>query len=207
MDTLTDRRAAELLPVAPAIPGLVIRRYEGRTDHPGMARVAPAALAAAGFVETVTAASLDAQYAHLRNCDPDRDIAVAELGGAIEAYCRLAWADRPTGERGVETLCRIDPAVRGRGIGSAFLDWQLDLASDLAAGFGPLTRPIVVAAYVDGPDAAARKAGATSAALGVVQENPHRAMELYEQLGFRVTAEQREYHLRLPQFVAAEAGR
>jgi mycothiol synthase len=38
-----------------------------------------------------------------------------------------------------------------------------------------------------------RDAGATSAALGVDQQNPHQALRLYEDLGFQVTAEEFEY--------------
>lgn len=40
---------------------------------------------------------------------------------------------------------------------------------------------------------AVRDAGATSAALGVDQENTNQALRLYEDLGFRVTAEELEY--------------
>jgi mycothiol synthase len=40
---------------------------------------------------------------------------------------------------------------------------------------------------------AVRDAGATSAALGVDQQNPNQALHLYESLGFRLTAEEFEY--------------
>jgi GNAT superfamily N-acetyltransferase len=39
-----------------------------------------------------------------------------------------------------------------------------------------------------------RDAGAASAALGVDQQNPNRALTLYERLGFRITIEQLEFH-------------
>ena len=39
-----------------------------------------------------------------------------------------------------------------------------------------------------------RDAGATVASLGVDQSNPNHALGLYESLGFRVTAEELEYH-------------
>jgi GNAT superfamily N-acetyltransferase len=54
-----------------------------------------------------------------------------------------------------------------------------------------------------------RDAGATRAALGVDQQNPHRALTLYERLGFRVTVESLEFHrdLVLPGAGLAEAER
>ncbi len=43
-----------------------------------------------------------------------------------------------------------------------------------------------------------RDAGATRAALGVDSQNVNQALDLYEDLGFRVVSEQFEYHGRLP---------
>jgi ribosomal protein S18 acetylase RimI-like enzyme len=44
---------------------------------------------------------------------------------------------------------------------------------------------------------AVQEAGATSAALGVDQQNPNQALTLYESLGFRLTAEEFEYRKQI----------
>jgi mycothiol synthase len=49
---------------------------------------------------------------------------------------------------------------------------------------------------------AVRDAGATSAALGVDQQNANQALRLYESLGFRLTAEELEYRKRMTTRVA-----
>ncbi len=43
-----------------------------------------------------------------------------------------------------------------------------------------------------------RDAGAARAALSVDQQNPNQALRLYESLGYRLTAEELEYHKALP---------
>lgn len=52
-----------------------------------------------------------------------------------------------------------------------------------------------------------RDAGATSAALGVDQQNPNEALHLYESLGFRLSAEQFEYRKVLQAGTEAGDGR
>lgn len=70
----------------PAILGLALRHYRGPQDHPAMVWVYQAAHDADGL-EGVT----------LVNCDPERDIVLAEVDGELIAYARSMVATREAG--------------------------------------------------------------------------------------------------------------
>jgi ribosomal protein S18 acetylase RimI-like enzyme len=122
------------IPGAPAIPGLRFRRYEGRTDHASMLRVYNAAHEADGLEEVTTLEQLDLNYATLVNCDPDRDILLAEVDGELVAYARVFWLDLVEGGRSYECFGFVHPDWRRRGIGGAMLRHNETLLREIAAG-------------------------------------------------------------------------
>ena len=140
---------------APHLAGLRFRHYRGAADHAAMAGIISAVSHANGGLETVTSAQLDADYAHLPNCDLDRDFVAAELDGELVGYGRVYWTDRNDGMRAFESLCMILPAARGRGIGGAILAWQVRRLAELRLTL-PDDRPAVEAAYVTGRDSGGR---------------------------------------------------
>ncbi|HEU4672343.1 MAG TPA: GNAT family N-acetyltransferase, partial [Candidatus Limnocylindrales bacterium] len=139
---------------APPTVAVRLRPYRGRVDHPAMVEVNNAARAAAGIVERATVESLDVDYANLTNCDLERDIRIAELDGRTVGFGRLWWADRNSGERSIETICRVMPDARRRGVGSALLAFQLARVDELVATMRTDVgdRPIIAVAYVLGRD-------------------------------------------------------
>lgn len=112
------------LPEAPPVPGLRFRRFRGPEDYPGMVAANQAGRDAAGIEEVITVASTANHYAHLVNCDLDRDLVIAEQHGRIVGYARVEWRDVTDGGRAFQTVCLVHPEARGQGIGAAFLDWQ-----------------------------------------------------------------------------------
>ena len=62
-----------------AVPDLVVRNYRGEDDLPAMLRVYTAAHEADGVEEVTTLDDLRRNYANLVNCDPARDIFLAEV--------------------------------------------------------------------------------------------------------------------------------
>ena len=62
------------VPDRPDVPGLHFRRFRGAADFPGMAAANQAAREQAGSLEVVSAEDMARSYAHLENCDPERDI-------------------------------------------------------------------------------------------------------------------------------------
>ena len=102
-----------------AVPGLVVRGFRGEDDFPAMLRVYTAAHEADGIEEVTTLDDLRRNYANLVNCDPARDIIVAEVTGEVVAYARVFWQELVEGGRSYENFGFVHPAWRRRGIGGA----------------------------------------------------------------------------------------
>jgi mycothiol synthase len=150
----TELHIAPRAPEFPAMPGLRFRGWRGLDDIPGMADVAAAATRAAGSAETRSVETMLAQYRNLANCDPDRDIVLAEVDGTPVAYARTWWADRNEGGRAFEAVSFIDPAFADRGIEDVLLAIgarrQEALAAEMADELDG--RRVFLARFVNGPE-------------------------------------------------------
>jgi len=104
---------------APPVPGIRFRHYRGEEDHPGMLRVYMAVHDHDGLEEVLTLDQLKLNYATLVNCDPERDMVLAEVDGEVVAYARVYWNALVDGGRSYENFGFVDPAWRRRGIGAA----------------------------------------------------------------------------------------
>jgi mycothiol synthase len=134
-------RVAIEIPEAPVVPGLVFRHWRGPAqDLPGMAAANQLARDEAGVEEVINVAQMTSFYSHLVNCDLDRDLMVVELDGRTIGYVRVEWRDLTNGTRQFFSLCALEPAQRGRGIGQAMLSWSERRLADIAAGV-PADRP------------------------------------------------------------------
>ncbi|HUH16929.1 MAG TPA: GNAT family N-acetyltransferase [Methylomirabilota bacterium] len=118
---------------APSIAGLRFRNYGGEADLPDMLRVYSAAHEADGLEEVSTLEQFELNYAHLVNCDPARDIVLAEVDDEVVAYARVFWQELVEGGRSYECFGFVHPAWRRRGIGGAMLRHNEARARDVAA--------------------------------------------------------------------------
>jgi ribosomal protein S18 acetylase RimI-like enzyme len=107
------------IPGAPPIPGLRFRNYGGEEDLPAMLRVYQAVHDHDGLEEVLTLDQLKLNYATLVNCDPTRDLVLAEVDGEAVAYARVFWNDLVEGGHSYENFGFVHPAWRRRGIGGA----------------------------------------------------------------------------------------
>ncbi len=135
--------------------GLRFRHYLGRSDHPAMATLNTATRAANGMVEVTASETLDVDYAHLINCDLDRDFLAVEFEGDLVGYVRLFWVNRNDGSRAFESVAHLLPSLRRRGIGRAMLAWQIRRQAEIQASL-PSDRATIAAAYPHGRDLGAR---------------------------------------------------
>jgi GNAT superfamily N-acetyltransferase len=103
----------------PAVPGIRFRHYRGEEDLPAMLRVYTAAHAADGLEEVTTLEQFTLNYSTLVNCDPTRDIVLAEVDGSLVAYARVFWTDLVEGGRSYENFGFVHPDWRRQGIGTA----------------------------------------------------------------------------------------
>jgi mycothiol synthase len=107
------------IPGAPPIRGLRFRRYRGQDDLPAMLRVYAAVHQHDGIEDVPTLERFTLTYSTLVNCDPLRDLVVAEVDGEVVAYARVFWNELVEGGRSYENFGFVHPAWRRRGIGGA----------------------------------------------------------------------------------------
>ncbi len=120
------------VPKAPDLPGLRFRHYRGEEDLPAMLAVWLAVHDADGTEEVQTLEDMQRAYATLVNCDPDRDLLLAEVDGEVVAYSRVFWRDLVEGGRSYELFGFVHPAWRRRGIGRAMLGHNEALLREIA---------------------------------------------------------------------------
>jgi mycothiol synthase len=122
------------VPNAPRIEGLRFRHWRGLEDLAGMAAANQLARDEAGIEEVATAEDMTSRYTHLTNCDLARDLVVVERHGRTIGYVRVEWRDLTNGERQFFSLCILEPAERGQGIGQAMLSWSEGRLGEIANG-------------------------------------------------------------------------
>jgi mycothiol synthase len=112
--TLTD---------APAVPGLVFRRFRGDPDFANIVSII-AASAKADNVERVDSVEIVAQnYANLKGCDPTTDMVFAEVEGEAIGYARGWWEHEVKGDYSYRNFGFLKPDWRRKGIGTTLLKW------------------------------------------------------------------------------------
>jgi mycothiol synthase len=144
------------VPDRPALPGLRFRSFRGAADFEGMAAANQASRDDAGIEEVITAEGMANDYAHLTNCDPERDILVVERDGRTIGYARVEWREQTDGSRAFVSIALLRPSERGQGIGRAMLGWcEARLAAKAIALPDRSTVPAVMQAFAFGAEAGA----------------------------------------------------
>lgn len=115
------------------LQGVAFRPFRGKSDYPHLARIITASSKGEGSDRVETAEALASGYDHLDRCDPERDLLVAEVDGAPVGYTRVWWDQEPDGPRIYRSVCFLDPAFGGRGIGSALFAWDEARLREIAA--------------------------------------------------------------------------
>ena len=120
------------VPGAPTISGLIFRRFRGEADYPLMVSILDACNAADHLEYINTVDEIAWVFAHLKNCDPDRDMLFAEVQGQTAAFSRVWWVEEGTGERLYISLGFVHPNWRRRGLGTAMLRYNEGLLRQIA---------------------------------------------------------------------------
>lgn len=118
---------------APEVPGLAFRRFRGEVDYPDIAATGNAAREADGSEWIVTVNDVARMYAHLANCDPARDMIVAEIEGEMVGFVRSEWLREESGLYRYSFSPTLVPQWRGRGIRRALLRWMEARIRQIAA--------------------------------------------------------------------------
>jgi GNAT superfamily N-acetyltransferase len=126
----------------PAIPGLVVRHFAGPTDYPAMNDAANRSRMADGDDFITPVEGFASFYDHLVNCDRERDVLVAEVGGRIQGYGRTFWhgEGEDDGLRVHEVFCFLAPEWRRKGLGRTMHAALAARAAEVSAGLPVVER-------------------------------------------------------------------
>jgi mycothiol synthase len=116
------------------INGLRFRRFRGAVDYPAMVDIMRTCnrVDEAEYNESVE--DVAHTFAHLRNCDPEKDMLFAEASGKTMAWTRVFWKDEYRGPRLYISLGFVEPAARRRGLGGQLLRWSESRLREIASG-------------------------------------------------------------------------
>ena len=81
------------------VSGLKFRHFQGETDFPDLAAVLTASETADQMDRHVNADDLAQSYQHLSNCDPYKDLIIAQVDGRVVGYTRGWWESGGTLQR------------------------------------------------------------------------------------------------------------
>jgi mycothiol synthase len=121
------------VPDMPAVAGLAFRKFEGEADYPAMVDVLNDSAVVDETEEIYTVELLAHEYAHLINCDPSKDLLIAEVDGRLVGFARVSWWVNDAGERLYGLNCQLHSSQCGKGIGQAMLRWQEQRARTIAS--------------------------------------------------------------------------
>ncbi len=129
----TEVKTNVFVPEAPAIPGLTFRHFRGEVDFPQMLATIHAAKLGDGVERSETLEDIRSNYAHMHNCDPLRDVLIAEVDGRMVAYSRVWWyIDETSKFRIYNSFGFVRPEWRHKGLGCAMLHYNQALLRAIA---------------------------------------------------------------------------
>jgi GNAT superfamily N-acetyltransferase len=125
-----------LIENAPVISGLNFRHFQGESDYPQIAFILMASEEADHSKREVTVDYIAKAYQNLSNCDPFRDLIVAEVAGKMVGYSRGWWLDESSLRLYVHNGFLI-PEWRRKGIGHTMLVWMEKRLNEIAMTHPP----------------------------------------------------------------------
>ncbi|MBL8094739.1 MAG: GNAT family N-acetyltransferase [Anaerolineales bacterium] len=127
---------------------ITLRAFTGPTDFPIITDLINAGFAAAEFPAIESVEETQNAYAHLENCDPVRDVRLAEDGaGTPLGYARLYWIDDQEGLRRYQLSLNVGLQAERAGAAAALLEWAGDHVRALMTK-NPTERPTVLQTWV-----------------------------------------------------------
>lgn len=123
-----------LMSTASHLPGITYRHYLGEADLPAFVEISNAANRADKIDQVSVLESIQQQYKNLRNCDPVKDMIVAEMDGNIVGYGRVWWAEESDPRHYTYLhFTTLHPDWRGKGINTAIYNWLENRAKEISS--------------------------------------------------------------------------
>ena len=120
-----------------SISGLNFRHFKGESDYSQIAAVLSASEAADQSERNVNPDDIANAYQNLSNCNPYKDIIIAEVFGKIIGYSRGWWENETNSRRLYKHNGFLIPESRRNGIGQAMLLWMENHFREIAAANSP----------------------------------------------------------------------
>jgi mycothiol synthase len=111
------------VPDAPPVPGLTFRRYRGEGDIPLFKAMWDGCKDADQVWWSYTLEDFELEFRHLVNCDPERDIILAEVNGQVVGYSKMQAMEELDGTITYRHHEFVLPRWRGTGIRRAILHY------------------------------------------------------------------------------------
>jgi ribosomal protein S18 acetylase RimI-like enzyme len=118
----------------PDVRGLRFRRYRGEEDLHFFHEVSRKEYEALDFDFLETLDDFILYYRNLVNCDPLKDILVAEIDGSMVGYARAWWTRKQKSGYNYNVLVTVDPELFGKGIVKAMFNWTENRSREIAKG-------------------------------------------------------------------------
>ncbi len=124
----------------PILNGTTFRPFAGPSDYAALTEVQNASQLADKVEEVLSVDEVANDFAHLQNCDPARDLVLAEVSGQLVGFARVNWRINDDGERIYWQIGYIKPHHRRKGIGRALL-YYTEARARAHAAVTPFTGP------------------------------------------------------------------
>ncbi len=108
----------------PDVRGLRFRGYRGEDDLPFFHNIHLKENVVLDFDMLQTLDEFKLSYKHLVNCDPFKDILVAELDWSVIGYSRVYWSRKQQSGYNYNHFVVLDPDWYGKGIRKAIIAWN-----------------------------------------------------------------------------------
>ncbi len=144
-DNLVTPADLVLLPDAPPIRGLAFRKFRGVADYARMLAILEAHTIGHGIEYANTLEEIEFVFSHLDNCDPYRDVLIAEVNGEAIAFSRVWWQSLENNVRLYKSLGFLAPAWQRQGIGGVMLCYNERLLCQIAS-----EHPVEIPKYLQG---------------------------------------------------------
>jgi mycothiol synthase len=105
----------------PDIPGLSFRNFRCEDDFSDMLAIIQGSKDADGAERSDTLEDIKRDYKQMTNCDPFRDVLLAEVDGQPIAYSHVLWSRLDEGIRVYSSFGFVLPEWRRNGIGTAMM--------------------------------------------------------------------------------------
>jgi GNAT superfamily N-acetyltransferase len=117
----------------PFVSGLKFRHFQGEGDFALLAEVLTASETADQMDRHVKPDDLASAFQHLNNCDPYKDLIIAEVAGKVVGYSRGWWEDGVSTQRCYIHNGFLIPEWRRQGIGRRILVWLEQRLREIAS--------------------------------------------------------------------------